>query len=53
MANITKVQPHVMFAFFVLHLFSVLNIFLQNLFSALNIFLENLFSVLNISKQTV
>lgn len=47
-ANITKEKPHVMFAFFVLHLFSALNTFLQNLFSALNIFLENLFSTLNI-----
>lgn len=46
-ANITKEKPHVMFAFFVLHLFSALNIFLQNLFSALNIFCRYLFCALN------
>lgn len=46
-ANITKEKPHVMFAFFVLHLFSALNTFLQNLFSALNTFCRYLFCALN------
>lgn len=35
-ANITKEKPHVMLAFFVLHLFSALNIFCRYLFCALN-----------------